>query len=491
MLLDQLIDQLKIYKTNSDLKGIEISSIEMDSREVSVGSLFVCLQGMTVDGHEFVDNAIEDGAAAILSEKPLDCSVPVIVVPSTIKSLAILADYFYGMPSQHMNVVGITGTNGKTTMTYLIDEIFRKYGHKTAIVGTIHMKIGDHQYPVRNTTPDSLFLHKHFHQMLEAGVHTVIMEVSSHALSMGRVYGIDFNSAIFTNLTQDHLDYHLNMNDYAYAKSLLFSQLGNEFQPKRKTAVINVDDPYADVMSRATSQEVVTYGLGKEAFIRADNIRLDSNQSKFDLILGEEIVPIEARLPGKFNVYNMLGAIALAYSYNIPVETVKKALEETNGVPGRFEAVNIGQPFTVIVDYAHTPDSLENVLQSIVELKKKRVYTVVGCGGDRDRTKRPKMADVAMKYSNFVYFTSDNPRNEDPKQILKDMTGHITGHDFHVIIERERAIQQAIQTASEGDIVLIAGKGHETYQEVKGERVHFDDREVAKEAIERFLKEQS
>ncbi len=488
MLLNELLSEIKIYKKEGNLSNVPISSIEMDSRQVSKGSLFVCIKGATVDGHDFAKEAEKNGAACIVAESKVHTSIPVIYVPNTVKALAALADYFYGRASHQMNVIGITGTNGKTTLTYLLDEIFSLYGHKTAIVGTIDMKIGDQHYPIKNTTPDILFLQKHFKKMTEEKVDTVLMEVSSHALHMGRVYGVDFNTAVFTNLSQDHLDYHLNMNDYAYAKSLLFSQLGNNYN-EEKFAVINADDRYKDVIENATSRAVIRYGFSEDAYIRATNLKLEATSSIFDVETPEENFTIHSNMTGKFNVYNMLAAISVAYSYKIPMNIVKQALETIEGVPGRFEAVHAGQSFSVIVDYAHTPDSLENVLQSINDIKKGKVLTVVGCGGDRDRSKRPKMADVSMKYSDLSYFTSDNPRTEDPNRILKDMTGHLSGHDFQVITDRKEAIKEAIHSAAKDDIVLIAGKGHETYQEINGERHHFDDREVARQIITELLKE--
>ena len=482
MQLKKLIDQLKIKKIEGEISDQTITSIEMDSRKVSNHSLFVCIDGFTVDGHDYTDQATENGAVAIIAEKQVKASVPVILVPDTSKAMAQLADYFYGHPSSQLNVIGVTGTNGKTTLTYLLDDIFTLYGHKTAVIGTIDMKIGDQRYPVKNTTPDALFLHKNFRKMVGENVDTVIMEVSSHALSMGRVHGVDINTATYTNLTQDHLDYHLDMNDYAHAKSLLFSQLGNRFD-ELKTAVINIDDHYAGIMERACAQPIVTYGLSEKAFIRGDALQLCSDYSSFTVSSPSFTTRIETQLSGKFNVYNMLAAIAVAYTYDVPIETIKEALQQTKGVPGRFESVSNNYPVSVIVDYAHTPDSLENVLQSISEIKTNRVFTVVGSGGDRDRTKRPKMADAAMKYSDYVIFTSDNPRTEDPQAILDDMTSHLQEGSFTVIEGRKAAIQYAIDRAADDDIILIAGKGHETYQEINGVRNHFDDREVAKEMI--------
>ncbi|SEP55190.1 UDP-N-acetylmuramoyl-L-alanyl-D-glutamate--2,6-diaminopimelate ligase [Piscibacillus halophilus] len=490
MHLHELVESLNIYKTDADerLENVDVKNIEMDSRKVENNSLFVCIKGTQVDGHQFVKDAEENGACAIVAEDTVDTTLPVIYVPSTVKALAVLADRFYGTPSKSLNIVGITGTNGKTTTTYLLDGIFKENNQNTAIIGTIDMKIGDKTYPLNNTTPDSLFLHKHLHLMKEQGVDTVIMEASSHALHQGRVHGVQFDTVVFTNLTQDHLDYHLNMNDYAYAKSLLFAQLGNDYT-QNKIAVINADDHYSEVMSKASPFPFIPYGLTDDAYIKAKNLDLQADSTSFEVLTPNEQFKVESRLTGKFNIYNILAAISVAYQYRISSEIIQKALRNINGVPGRLENVDVGQPYSVIVDYAHTPDSLENVLQTLNEIKENRIITVVGCGGDRDRSKRPKMADASIKYSQLSLFTSDNPRTEDPKHILKDMTGHLKGDEFKVIIDRKEAIKEAIWTAKEGDIILIAGKGHETYQEVNGARHHFDDREIAKTYIEERMKE--
>ncbi|WP_027963102.1 UDP-N-acetylmuramoyl-L-alanyl-D-glutamate--2,6-diaminopimelate ligase [Halalkalibacillus halophilus] len=488
MLLTDLSKKIKHYHMQGSIDGITIESIEMNSREVENGALFVCLEGFTVDGHEFVEDAINNGAVAIVSQKPISASVPVIQVADTIKALAILADAFYDSPSNELNIIGVTGTNGKTTLTYLLDEIYTKAGKKTAVIGTIEMKIGDDTYPVANTTPDALFLHKNLRKMVNQNVDTVIMEVSSHALSLGRVYGVDFNRVCFTNLSQDHLDYHKDMDEYAYAKSLLFAQLGNKFSDE-KSAIVNADSPYSRMMERATSHPVISYGIDSNALVSATNIHLSPRGLVFDINTSNGNFSVETNLTGKFNVYNMLAAVGVAVSDNVSTSTIQEALEAVKGVPGRFEAVKSEAPYTVIVDYAHTPDSLENVLLSIEELKENRVITIVGCGGDRDRSKRPKMANIAMEYSDYVVFTSDNPRSEEPATILEDMTDGLTQTHYEVIENRKDAINAVIGEADEGDIILIAGKGHETYQEINGIKHHFDDRETALEAINSNLKE--
>ncbi|WP_188205722.1 UDP-N-acetylmuramoyl-L-alanyl-D-glutamate--2,6-diaminopimelate ligase [Alkalibacillus aidingensis] len=488
MRLDRLIAALKFYELQSTLPQCEVTSIEMDSRRVKEGSLYVCIKGYHVDGHDFIKEAEERGACAIVVEKNVKADVPVIKVPSTVRALALLADYYYGSPSQHLNVIGVTGTNGKTTLTYLLDEIFSAHGHINAIIGTISLKYGNTQKELKNTTPDALFLHQNFRQMIDDGIDTIIMEVSSHSLSLGRVYGVDFDTVVYTNLSQDHLDFHSNMDEYAYTKSLLFAQLGNHLYNKQKTAVINNDANYTQTIQRATAQPTITYGLNDEAMIYGTDIQLKPGSTSFQVKLPNGVGQIHTSLSGKFNVYNALAAVGVAYAHHIPLETVKEALSNIKGIPGRFEAIDLGQSFSVIVDYAHTPDSLENVLQSIQEIRQRQVITVVGCGGDRDRSKRPKMADVAIYYSDQTVFTTDNPRSEKPASILKDMTSHLNEESYTIVEDRRQAIQQAVDMANENDIILIAGKGHETYQEIQGERIHFDDREVAREMILSRLK---
>ncbi|WP_411955381.1 UDP-N-acetylmuramoyl-L-alanyl-D-glutamate--2,6-diaminopimelate ligase [Alkalibacillus sp. S2W] len=466
------------------IQEIEVAAIEMDSRQVNNGALFICMEGLTVDGHDYAGLAVDQGAKAIVAEKQVDVDVPVILVPSAVHALADLANAFYGYPSESMNVIGITGTNGKTTLTYLLDAIFSEAGQKTAVIGTIDMKIGDKRIPVENTTPDALFLHRHLHLMREENVDTVIMEVSSHALKQGRVLGIEFDDAVFTNLSQDHLDYHPHMDDYAYAKSLLFAQLGQSVQGKAKSAVINIDDSYSDVMMRSTAQSIISYSLEQSAVIQVEDYELSPHGLSFVVKTPLGDIPITTKMSGKFNIYNILAAIGVAYQHELSLEVIKSAIEQLQGVPGRFELVDANQNYTVVIDYAHTPDSLLNVLQTIEELKQGRVVTIVGCGGDRDRSKRPKMADAAIAYSDEVIFTSDNPRTEDPHAILEDMTNHLDESNYFKIIESRRdAIKAAIDNAGERDMILIAGKGHETYQDVAGERHHFDDREVARELI--------
>ncbi|QKY68957.1 UDP-N-acetylmuramoyl-L-alanyl-D-glutamate--2,6-diaminopimelate ligase [Lentibacillus sp. CBA3610] len=485
MNLSKLLSILPFYDVSTETDDITISHVVADSRHAGDGSLFVCVEGFTVDGHEFVEQAVNNGASAILAEKDVNASVPVIRVPDTTRAMAILASRFYGYPTQELPLIGVTGTNGKTTITYLLESIFNQLNRKAGIIGTIQMKIGQETYPVQNTTPDALNLQKSFHKMIQENVDTAIMEVSSHALDMGRVQGCDFDIAVFTNLSQDHLDYHEDMKDYLHAKSLLFAQLGNTYnEEKKKFAVINKDVPEYTVLEKSTAQHVMTYGCHGDAQVKATDISLEITKTTFTMDTPVGSTRINSRLIGKFNVYNMLAASAAAICAGVPLDVIKDALESVQGVDGRFQPVDDNQEFATVVDYAHAPDSLENVLQTIKEFAENNVYVVVGCGGDRDKSKRPLMASIALQYADQAIFTSDNPRTEDPQAILDDMTDGLDADHYTVIENRQDAIYHAVSLAEKGDIVLIAGKGHETYQEIGNTQYNFDDREVAKEAIQ-------
>ena len=466
-----------------------ITSIEMDSRKVTPGCLFICIKGFTVDGHDFVAKAIDNGAVAILSEKELNVSVPVVKVNDTKRAMAILADTFYQQPSHKLHLIGVTGTNGKTTITHLIESVFQKHNVNTGMIGTINMKINGRTYPTSNTTPEIIVLQQMFHKMLEEDVKAVVMEVSSHALDLGRVRGCDFDVAVFTNLTQDHLDYHSSMEEYKFAKGMLFSSLGNSYNiSKPKFAILNVDDPASALYKKLTAGEVVTYGIDNPSDYYAKNIQMTPKGTTFELCYQGETKVVQIKLVGKFSVYNVLACIAACHVSNIPMDTILEAMEEITGVSGRYELVDEGQDFSVIVDYAHTPDSLENVLNTSNQLVEGKLFCLIGCGGDRDRTKRPLMAQAAVKYSDIPIFTSDNPRTEDPEQIFADMEKGVEGEEYTVIKDRKEAIEYAINKANRGDVIIIAGKGHETYQQIGKETFPFDDREVARIALKELLK---
>ncbi|MFC0473076.1 UDP-N-acetylmuramoyl-L-alanyl-D-glutamate--2,6-diaminopimelate ligase [Halalkalibacter kiskunsagensis] len=480
MKLQELLLPLRFQKNTVDVNP-EVTSLEMDSRRVKEGTVFICIKGYTVDGHDFVQQAVDKGAVAIVAERPLVASVPVIVVSDTKRAMARLACHYYENPTENVHLIGVTGTNGKTTVTHLIEKIMQDVKRKTGLIGTMYTKVGARQYETKNTTPESLPLQQLFKEMVDEQVDTVMMEVSSHALHLGRVRGCDFDVAVFTNLTPDHLDYHESMEAYLYAKGLLFAQLGNTFTDK--VAVLNADDPASLELSRLTTVDVVTYGVKEKADVIARNIRITPSGTTFDIDAFGKKEMISLQLIGMFSVYNALAATAASLVSNVSLTQIKKSLEQVKGVSGRFEAVDAGQDFTVIVDYAHTADSLENVLKTVKDFATNRIFAIVGCGGDRDRTKRPVMAQIASAYADRAIFTSDNPRSEDPKQIIKEMVAGVKEGDFEVILDRKQAIKQAIKEAEKGDIIVIAGKGHETYQIIGGETIHFDDREVAREGI--------
>jgi len=482
MKLNDLLHALLTYKQVG--KGDpEIKTIESDSRAVTDGSLFVCIPGYTVDGHDFAEQAVQQGAVALISEKEINVSVPVILVRDAHRALAELANRFYQHPTKSFSLIGITGTNGKTTVSHLIEQIHRDKKQITGLIGTINMKIADEEFETKNTTPEPLLLQKQFAKMRDRNVDTAVMEVSSHALTLGRVRGCDYDIAVFTNLTQDHLDYHGTMEEYRQAKGLLFSQLGNTYDTgRKKVAVLNGDDDAAQQYEQMTSAHILRYGIDRPADIKADHISFSANGTRFRLSTPEENRDVKLMLTGKFSVYNALAAIAACLANGLDLDHILNSLEKIAGVPGRFELVDEGQGFPVIVDYAHTPDSLENVLLTVKEMTEGNVFAVVGCGGDRDRTKRPLMAKIATEIADTAVLTSDNPRSEDPERILDDMVEGVKGH-YVRITDRSEAIRHAIQNAVNGDVVLIAGKGHETYQIVGDQVLDFDDREIARQAI--------
>ncbi|TCW37557.1 UDP-N-acetylmuramoyl-L-alanyl-D-glutamate--2,6-diaminopimelate ligase [Laceyella sacchari] len=489
MQLKELIRPLLVHTVTGD-PNVEITGIQMDSRLVKPGDLFVAVRGFTVDGHQYVSAAIQNGAAAVMVESPVDSDVPVIMVPDSRRALAVVAAEYYRHPTRELKLIGITGTNGKTTTSYLIEKLLGDAGHPAGVIGTVQMKIGDKIFPAKHTTPEAHDLQKGFRMMRDEGCEYSVIEVSSHGLALGRTRGSQFHIGVFTNLTQDHLDYHKTMEEYRQAKGLLFSQLGNRYtsEPGENAfAVLNADDEASAYYAAITPAQVVTYGIDRPADVRASNIRITGRGTAFTLETFRGSCEITLQLIGKFNVYNALAAISVGLIEGLPLAEIKRSLEQIPGVNGRFEPVHAGQPYTVLVDYAHTPDSLENVLTTIREFAQKKVTCVVGCGGDRDRTKRPLMARIAAKYSDWTIFTSDNPRSEEPEAIIEDMLAGIDPAERDKVVtiaDRRQAITEAIRLAEPGDIILIAGKGHETYQEIQGVRYDFDDRQVAREAIE-------
>jgi len=494
MRLEELSRLLVGARVNGD-PAAEVKGVAVDSRSVRPGDLFICIPGVRQDGHDYADHAKRQGAAALVVERPLDTGLPEIVVKDARHAMAAIACHVYGYPSHEMKVIGVTGTNGKSTVTHLLDHIFAEQGAVTGLMGTLGIKFGGRQYPTLNTTVDALEMQRWLRLMRDAGTEYCFMEVSSHALAMGRVKGVNFRTAVFTNLTQDHLDFHGTMEAYKAAKGLLFSRLGNTFSATpdgRKYAVLNADDEVSREFANCTAAHTVTYGFSREADVRADRIRYSPQGTRFRIESFAGEAEFHIPLVGKFNVYNALAATAAALCEGLALSDIAGRLATAKGAEGRFQTVSAGQPFLVIVDYAHTPDSLENVLSTISEFAEGRIYCVFGCGGDRDRTKRPVMGRIAARYSDCVILTSDNPRTEDPRAILEEVERGIReegmpSSDYYIIEDRGLAIEKAVDLASPGDVVLIAGKGHETYQEINGVRIPFDDRVVAEQAIRRRM----
>ena len=462
---------------------VEISGIEHDSRKVEPKNLFVCMEGAHVDGHNFIPQATAKGAVAILTTRknfnPLE-NISVLIVPDMLNALAVIVPYFYDYPARQMRVIGITGTNGKTTTSYMLREIFTCAGFKVGLIGTIQILIGEESFPVRNTTPNVIDLQKILADMSAKKVQVVVMEVSSHALAEHRVAGIEFDTAIFTNLTQDHLDFHGTIENYLRAKTKLFDMVSRRGRKQNKTAIINIDDAASAEILKHCLCKKITYGIKNSADLCGIEINLRADGMNFKI---RDELNLSLHITGLFNVYNVLAASGAALAENIRPDVIKRALENFRSVPGRFERIFSDDPFEIIVDYAHTPDGVKNVLETAAQIATGKIITVFGCGGDRDNSKRPIMGKLAAEFSDVIIATSDNPRTEDPEKILDDIEVGIGDKIHERIVDRRAAIFRAIALAEAGDIVLILGKGHETYQILKDKTIHFDDREVAEEAI--------
>lgn len=492
--LAQLVDILDEKEIRGTVK-VGISGISYDSRRVKPGDLFVAIDGFVTDGHEFVGHAVSNGSVAVVLQKevPVPDGTTSILVPDSRAALGLLAAQFYGHPSKKMRIVGVTGTNGKTTTTYMVQQILNEAGYRVGLIGTVQNYIDRVPYPVTRTTPESLDLQELMFRMERAGVTHVVMEVSSHGLELKRTNGCEFDVGVFTNLSRDHLDFHDDINSYLEAKCKLFKGLGSTYhlRPKEgpKGAVINADDPCWKRVASCSGVPIVGYGIGEGAALRATEIEVSSSGTRFTAVLPSgKSLELKLPLAGRFNVYNSLAAVGVALIEGIPEETVVRALRTLESVPGRFERIEAGQRFTVIVDYAHTPDGLEKVLVTSRELTGGRVIVVFGCGGNRDRGKRPVMGRIAGDLADVVVLTSDNPRGEEPELIISDIEVGLreakAGRVSYVVEpDRRKAIQLAVDMAHDEDLVLIAGKGHESYQIFKDVTVPFDDREVAKEAI--------
>lgn len=489
MKLSTILDGIE-YSLLGGSQDQEIMGISFDSRKTKAGDLFICISGLKSDGHDFAQQAIDRGAVALLVQRKIDVTpnVTMVLVPDSRKAMPVVAANFFGKPSHYMKLIGVTGTNGKTTTSHLIKTILEEWGKKVGIMGTLYSRIGDYEKILSNTTPESSDIEEFLSIVKQEEGQYAVVEVSSHALDMGRVDQLQFYCAVFTNLTQDHLDYHVSMDNYRNAKLKLFNMLD---PAQGQFAVINADDPSAAYFIKATP-DCTTYGINAEAEVRAEEIRFSLKGSQFKVIYGKQNFDINMKLIGRFSIYNALAAIAFALKEGIAIEVIKRALGEVSGVAGRFEQVDCGQDFTVIVDYAHTPDGLENILKTGREVLENRLITVFGCGGDRDKTKRPLMGKIAAQYSDFCIVTSDNPRSEDPEAIIDDIIPglqQVENSHYAKIIDRREAIHQAICLAKKGDLIIIAGKGHETYQLVKDRVLDFDDRLVAAEFLKGKINE--
>jgi UDP-N-acetylmuramoyl-L-alanyl-D-glutamate--2,6-diaminopimelate ligase len=477
---------------------VQISSVVYDSRQAKAGSLFVAIHGEKTDGNRFIEAAVERGAAAVVSEMPppnpngysqstttaeaVPANVAWLQVPDARKALATIAANFFGRPADKLNLVGITGTNGKTTTSFLLDSIIRAAGFRSGLFGTIEYRTPLETYPAKTTTPESLDLHRFFSEIVRAGGTHAVLESSSHALALDRLWGCRFAAAIFTNLTRDHLDFHSTMENYFAAKRRLFEGTG---AGRPLHGIVNIDDPYGPQL-RDLAERTITYGLGSGAEVTAKKIPLALRGLDFTAETPSGKIAVRSQLVGRNNVYNILAAVAAGVALGFPREAIEGGLSALAAVPGRFERIDLGQPFMVIVDYAHTDDALRKLLETARELHPTgRMITLFGCGGERDRSKRPLMGEAAGQLSDVVVLSSDNPRSEDPLKIINDASVGLQRTSAKVLVEpdRERAVELALEQARPGDMVLLAGKGHETTQVLKDRTIEFDDREVARRVL--------
>ncbi len=474
MKLKELLESVDTKNVSADME-LEINEVCYDSRAVQPGDLFVAIRGFATDGHKYISSALEKGAAAVVCEEAPE-GVPAITVEDSRKALALIAANRFEHPSDGMTMIGVTGTNGKTTTTYLVKHILESAGYKTGLIGTNQNLIGDEVIETERTTPESYELHKLFKRMKDAGCTHVIMEVSSHSLALDRVYGIKFEVGAFTNLTQDHLDFHKTMEEYRKAKAVLFKMC--------KKGVINLDDEVSGKMLEEAECECLTYSCGKVgADLTARNIKLYSDGVKFLANMMGELVRVSLPIPGHFSVENALCALGIAVQLGITVSEAAQPLATAVGVKGRVEVVPTKTDYTVLIDYAHSPDGVENVLGTVKGFAKGRVIAVFGCGGDRDKTKRPKMGAIAAKLADYCVVTSDNPRTEEPEAIINDILKGMKGvrTPVKVITDRTKAIHWALSHGRKDDVIVLMGKGHETYQEINHVKYHMDEREIVAE----------
>ena len=495
MKLSELIKGVNLKSATGNM-DIEISNIAYDSRKVTPGTLFVAIKGLKTDGHLYIKDAAAKGAAALITEKISDdiiksIHIPILTVSDSRKAIAQVAINYYGNPSGDISLIGVTGTNGKTTTTYLIKAILEGSDHKVGLIGTLSYFNGTMVSESIHTTPEAMEFQGLLRDMVNNGCKFAVTEVSSHSLALDRVYGTHFSTAVFTNLTQDHLDFHDDMENYFHAKALLFSNMS----PK-KMGIINTDDPYGRRLLALTKYPAYSYGLKNNADIQGEDIHLSMDGIEFTAVTPAGRIPIKSRLVGIYNVYNILASIGAAISCNIPPEKIASGIASLISVPGRFEKIDSGLGFNIVVDYAHTEDALRMLLEAASGFTPQRIITLFGCGGDRDRGKRPLMGRAAIELSDFVIVTSDNPRTEDPNIIIEEVESGIKealaaanrkASGYKVIPDRRSAIVEAINMAEKGDLVVIAGKGHEDYQILGKEKFHFDDREEARMAIRKRI----
>lgn len=465
-----------LYCESGKLGNIKITGITCNSKEVKPGFAFVCLKGANSDGHKFAPDALKSGAAVIFAETDLGFENQ-IIVKDTHEAYFDLSAKWFKEPAKELKLIGVTGTNGKTSVTYMLKSIFEKAGYKTGLIGTIQNMIGEKTLETHNTTPDAFTLNKLFREMVDSGCKYAVMEVSSHALDQKRICNVTFETAIFTNLTQDHLDYHKTMDNYLLAKKKLFKMC--------KKAVLNSDDPYFEKLKEGLDCEIITYSASNNSDYSAKGINYHPAGVEYELVAKGLIKHISVNTGGRFSVYNSLCSVVAAIENGIDIDIAVSAIKELKGVKGRAEVVETGRDFTVIIDYAHTPDGLKNILSTFKECKKGRLVALFGCGGDRDKTKRPIMGNIAVHNADYVIVTSDNPRSENPSAIINDILEGIKGipTPVKVIENRIEAIKFAVSNARKDDIIVLAGKGHETYQILNTGTIHLDEREVVKEAL--------
>ena len=475
----------KLFNVEYDL---EITGVKVDNRLVEPGDLFVCIKGYTVDGHQFAKKAEESGAAAIVCEHEVEgVNIPQIIVESTQVELPRLAHAIFEQPTKKLNLFGVTGTNGKTTVSYIVEHLLTGFTGHVGYIGTNGIRYAGTLTEPKNTTPEALSLQKTFYNMVEAGVKNVAIEVSSHALALHRVDFCEFKATIFTNLTPEHLDFHPTMEDYFEAKYKLFTKVTPDGY-----AVINTDDEYGQRIVKRLKEKgtnVYTYAIEKDADFRAKNVQMTATGTKFTLKCPEGNFEVHTPLLGTFNVYNVLGAMGAVYSAGMPMEQIIRLIAILPGIDGRMELINEGQDFTVIVDYAHTPDGVEKVLEFVNDIKQNSVKVVIGCPGDRDRTKRPVIAKLSVDYADDVIFTTDDPHSEDPVDILDEMVAGVEQEQYEVIVDRIEAIEAAINKAKKNDIIVIAGRGHQKLQYWKDNNIDLDDREVVKDILRKKFKQ--